>query len=148
MTQWHNEYGDKLLRATAAALLSVLGIAAALDWQAREVSRRTGLKVKLSAEGVADNLPDGVRTCVYRVVQEALLNAARHAGAKSVDIHVKQDSNSLEVSVRDDGSGFDAKRVRGLGLLGMEERVREVGGVLRVDSEPDKGTTVFARIPL
>lgn len=130
------------------SMLDDLGLAAALDWQAREVSRRTGLKVKLSAEEVSDNLPDNIKTCVYRVVQEAQLNAARHAQAKTVEVTVKQQDAFLLVTIKDDGTGFDAKNVRGLGMLGMEERVREAGGALTVDSQTGKGTTISAKIPM
>jgi signal transduction histidine kinase len=129
------------------SMLDDLGLTAALDWQAREASRRTGLKVKVSAEGVTDDLPDSIRTCVYRVVQEALQNAARHAQAKTVQIELKQSDCSLIVMVRDDGLGFQPLSSRGLGILGMQERVREAWGILRIDSAPGGGTTVFAEMP-
>jgi signal transduction histidine kinase len=130
------------------SMLDDLGLSAAIQWQAREVSRRTGLAVKVSAEAEADDLPEGLSICLYRVAQEALQNAARHAQAKTVQIELKQELGRLILSVRDDGVGFDAANVRGLGTVGMEERLRQVGGILRVTSQPGKGTAVIAEVPL
>ena len=109
-------------------MLDDLGLIPALEWQAREVSRRSSLKVKVQAENVQDSLPDAIRTCVYRIVQEALHNASRHSGAKSAVVGVRQTAGELELTVQDDGSGFDPNTTRGLGLLGMEERVKQLGG--------------------
>jgi signal transduction histidine kinase len=130
------------------SMLDDLGLTAAIQWQAREVSRRTGLAVKVSAEAEADDLPEGLSICLYRVAQEALQNIARHAQAKTVHIELKQNPGRLVLSVRDDGVGFDAEHVRGLGTVGMEERLRQIGGVLRVTSQPGQGTTVVAEVPL
>jgi signal transduction histidine kinase len=124
------------------SMLDDLGLIPALEWQAREVSRRTGMKVEVSAENVPDSLPDGVRTCVYRVVQEALHNVSRHSGAKSATITVRDQAGALLLSVTDDGRGFDPERTRGLGLLGMEERIRQLGGHFEVESAPGKGTSL------
>jgi signal transduction histidine kinase len=130
------------------SMLDDLGLIAALGWQAREVSRRTGLKVDLVADDVPDELPDEHKTCVYRVVQEALHNASRHAGARNVRIVVCQDSDHLSLTVQDDGKGFDTRAVRGLGLLGMEERVKHLGGIFHIGSEPGQGTTLTVNLPL
>jgi signal transduction histidine kinase len=130
------------------SMLDDLGLTAAIQWQAREVSRRTGLAVKVSAEAVADDLPEGLSICLYRVAQEALQNVVRHAQAKTVHIELKQDRDRLTLSVHDDGIGFDAENVRGLGTVGMEERLRQIGGVFRVTSQPGKGTTVVADVPI
>jgi signal transduction histidine kinase len=125
-----------------------LGLAAAIQWQAREVSRRTGLAVKVSAETVSENLPEEVSICLYRITQEALQNVARHAQAKTVQIELKQNPDRLVLSVQDDGIGFEAAKVRGFGTVGMEERLRQVGGVLRITSQPGKGTTLVAEVPI
>ncbi len=130
------------------SMLDDLGLTAAIQWQAREVSRRTGLAVRVSAEAKADDLPEGLSLCLYRVAQEALQNIARHAQAKTVHIELKQKLDRLLLSVHDDGIGFDAENVRGLGTVGMEERLRQIGGVLRVTSQPGKGTTVVAEAPI
>ena len=77
------------------SMLDDLGLTAAIQWQAREVSRRTGLAVKVSAEAEADDLPEGLSICLYRVAQEALQNIARHAQAKTVHIELKQEPGRL-----------------------------------------------------
>ncbi len=130
------------------SMLDDLGLIPALEWQAREVARRSGIKVTVAAENVPDALPDELRTCIYRVVQEALHNMARHSGANSAVVTVRQDDGSLFLSVEDDGRGFDSERKRGLGTLGMEERVRQLGGRLEVRSAPGKGTTLSVTLPI
>ena len=130
------------------SMLDDLGLIPALEWQAREVSRRSGVKVKVSDENVPDTLPDAVRTCIYRLVQEALHNVAAHSGAKNVVVNVRRENSSLILRVEDDGSGFDSARTRGMGLLGMEERVRQLGGRLEIHSEPGKGTRLRASLPI
>jgi signal transduction histidine kinase len=130
------------------SMLDDLGLIPALEWQAREVSRRSGMKVSVKAENVADSLPDEMRTCIYRVVQEALHNVFRHSGAKSALVTVHQDDRALFLSVEDDGSGFDPEKSRGLGMLGMEERVRQLGGHLEIQSTPGKGTALRVTLPI
>jgi len=130
------------------SMLDDLGLAAALDWQGREVSKRTGILVNTVEENVSDNLPEEHKICIYRIVQEALNNCSKHAYAKSVRVVVRQEMNYLRVSIEDDGKGFDARRVRGLGLVGMNERVSQLGGVLQVDSDPTRGTRLRIDLPL
>jgi signal transduction histidine kinase len=130
------------------SMLDDFGLIPALNWHAREMSKRTGLHVRISADEMADDLPDEHKTCIYRVVQEALNNALRHASARNLSIILKNEGGCVIFSVRDDGTGFDKRFVRGLGLLGMEERVRRLGGQLRIDSEMGRGTTISAELPL
>ena len=130
------------------SMLDDLGLVPALQWQAREVSRRTGVKVKVAAETVADDLPDEYRTCIYRTVQEAVNNAARHAQATTVRVDARQQEGSIRVSIQDDGGGFDTTHVKGMGILGMEERVKRLGGFFRIDSERGGGTIVSLLLPL
>ena len=130
------------------SMLDDLGLVPALEWQAREVSKRTGLRVHVSAEDGAGELPDELKTCIYRVVQEALHNCARHSQARSVKVVVEQEPNRILLTVEDDGHGFDARRVRGLGLVGMEERVNHLGGSFAVRSQPGTGTKVAVELPL
>src|SRR5664279_4238255 len=105
------------------SMLDDLGLVPALQWQAREVSKRAGVWVKVTAEMVPDDLPEEHKTCIYRIVQEALHNCTQHAAARNVEVTVRQDTGGLTLSIRDDGRGFDARHERGMGLLGMEERV-------------------------
>jgi len=130
------------------SMLDDLGLVAALEWQAREISRRGNMEVEVTSEAVSEELPDEHKTCVYRVVQEALNNAGRHAGAAHARVHVRQAGGKLEVSVEDDGKGFDPVTTKGLGLLGMEERVKRLGGKLTIHSQPGKGTALKAELPL
>jgi signal transduction histidine kinase len=114
----------------------------ALRWQARETSRISGLRVDIAADETCDELPDEYKTCIYRIVQEALHNITRHVEAQvvriNVHIDVTQGAESLLLTIQDDGHGFDT-RERGLGLLGIEERVANLGGSFRVESQPGKG---------
>jgi len=132
------------------SMLDDLGLGSAIQWQARQFSKHTGIPVNASVENVPADLPDRHRTCVYRFVQEALTNCAKHAQAKTIEVSVRSQDDQLGVVVRDDGIGFDpaAKRGCGLGLIGLEERVRELGGEICLRSQPNAGTTVAAKIPI
>jgi len=132
------------------AMLDELGLIPALQWQGREHSRRTGIPVSLEVQGEVDSLPEEYRTCVYRVIQETLTNIARHASARQIIIGVEARQGVLSISVKDDGVGFDtrARGRRGLGLLGMTERVKKLGGDLQVVSQPGQGSSILARMPL
>src|SRR5688572_15178630 len=131
------------------SVLDELGLAPALKWQAREFTRRTGVEVKVQIDGNLDNLPDSHRTCIYRVVQEALTNCARHSAASKIRLGLCGGAGAVSVTVEDNGVGFDPKegRGRGLGLLGLDERVRELGGQVHIQSWPSKGTSLRCEIP-
>ena len=130
------------------SMLDDFGLVPALNWHAREMSKRTGLNVRITADPSSGDLPEEHKTCIYRLVQEALNNAARHASARNLQVTVKTERDRVTFSVQDDGSGFDKSSVRGLGLLGMEERVGRLGGKLQIDSRPGRGTTISAELPL
>jgi signal transduction histidine kinase len=130
------------------SMLDDFGLIPALEWQAREVSKRTGLRVHVTARESAAELPDEHKTCIYRVVQEALHNCARHSHARSVKVVVDQEPRKIVLTVDDDGRGFDSGRVRGLGLVGMEERVHHLGGTFRIRSVPGAGTKLAVELPL
>jgi signal transduction histidine kinase len=130
------------------SMLDDFGLAPALRWHAREMAKRTGLHVVVQADDAVDGLPEEHQTCIYRLVQEALNNAARHASARTVEVAVKREGQRVRFTVRDDGAGFDPRFVRGLGLLGMEERVARLGGSVRFDSQPGRGTLVAAELPV
>lgn len=134
-----------LLRPT---MLDDLGLMAALKWLARETSRTSSLQVDVAAEDLADDLPEEHRTCVFRVVQEAVRNASRHAAARHVRIYLKREGQKLSVLVQDDGKGFDTEHAAGLGILGMEERVTRLGGSMKVESARGRGTIVSFELPL
>jgi|HubBroStandDraft_6_1064221.scaffolds.fasta_scaffold02276_6 signal transduction histidine kinase len=129
-------------------MLDDLGLIPALEWQARETSRRSDMEVDVEAGELKENLPDEIKVGIYRLVQEALQNAATHARAKHAQVAVKQAADKVIVEIIDDGEGFDAQRTRGMGILGMEERVRQLRGIFKIDSAPGKGTTVHAELPL
>jgi len=130
------------------SMLDDLGLIPALEWQAREIARRSGIHVKVVAEDAPDVLPDDMRTCVYRVVQEALQNVSRHSRAASAVVTVRQEAGSLLLSVEDDGCGFDPEKTRGLGVLGMQERVRQLGGRFDLQSAPGEGTALRVTLPI
>lgn len=132
------------------AMLDDLGLAPALEWQGRDFSRRSGIPVDVEIDGSVDTLPETHRTCVFRIVQEALTNCARHAKAKHIRVTVHGSSDAISLSVQDDGVGFTPAETSsgGLGLMGIEERARELGGVVRIRSQAGRGTTLQAEIPL
>jgi signal transduction histidine kinase len=134
-----------LLRPT---MLDDLGLIPALKWLAREVSRAGSMSVDIMAESFVDDLPEEHRTCVFRIAQEALRNAARHSGASKARIYVREKDGILRLSVEDDGKGFDPSQERGLGILGMQERVMHLAGTLQVDSRPGKGAIITFELPL
>ena len=130
------------------SMLDDLGLAAALEWQGREVSRRSQIEVAVESESVPEDLPDEYAITIYRLVQEALNNAVRHSGARNAKVVAQKLPGAIVVRVSDDGHGFDAARSRGMGILGMEERVKRLGGTLKVDSQPGKGAMVTAELPV
>lgn len=130
------------------SMLDDLGLVAALDWQAREVAKRSSLTVDIVEKNVSDTLPEEYKTCVYRVVQEALSNCSKHAGAKRVRIIVRQELEKLLLTIEDDGKGFDVHRVRGLGLIGMSERVTHLSGTFEAKSQEGHGTLLRIELPL
>jgi len=131
------------------SMLDDLGLQPALEWHVRDLTRRYGVNVDLIARGDFDVLPDRYRTCVYRAIQEALTNCIRHAEARTIKVNVVGYDDRLDVSVTDDGIGLDAARRRdGLGLRGIEERVRNLQGTMRIRGAIGEGTTLTIRLPL
>ncbi len=129
------------------SMLDDLGLVPALKWQAREVSKHSSMEVNVAAELASDDLPDEYKTCIYRVVQEALNNCSRHAQATRVQVRVQQAPDRLSLSIQDDGRGFDVDQTKGLGLLGIEERVARLGGKCEVHSGSGSGTIVAIDLP-
>lgn len=129
-------------------MLDDLGLVPALQWQAREVTRRAGIHVEIAAEGLPENLPDDLKTCIYRIVQEALHNVMQHAEASAVRVAIRLQEQQIHMSIEDNGKGFSVKSERGMGLLGMEERASHLGGTLTVESHPGAGSTLRVALPV
>jgi two-component system sensor histidine kinase UhpB len=149
-----NQAMDELLNLARQLRPSALddhGLVPAVETQLKRFSARTGIEVRLETQGDPDTLPEVVQTAIYRVAQEALTNVTRHAGATVVELELEQGPAGAELRVRDDGSGFEPGVAKadggGLGLVGMAERARLVGGELDVRSAPGGGTTVTLRVP-
>lgn len=130
------------------SMLDDLGLIPAVQWQAREISRNSNIYVQVLAESIPEDLPDDYKTCIYRIVQEALRNVVRHAQAKSVRINLSLSAEHLLLTIKDDGQGFQPHREKGLGLLGMEERVSHLHGDFRVESRPGEGACIRVELPL
>jgi signal transduction histidine kinase len=132
------------------AMLDQLGLAPALRSHAREFERRTSVSTSIRLEGELDSIPEPHRTCIYRIVQEALSNCARHARASNVNISLQGAPESVSLTVQDDGVGFDVakKSETGLGLIGIAERVRDLDGKLKIDSKPGNGTILEVELPM
>jgi PAS domain S-box-containing protein len=135
------------------ALLDDLGLVPALRWYVERQAQRAGLTARLDA-AVHERLPPALETVCFRLVQEALTNVLRHAGARHVDVLLWREGAAVELTVRDDGAGFDVAEARrraahgaSLGLLGMQERVQLLGGTIDVHSAPGHGTQIRAHFP-
>jgi signal transduction histidine kinase len=134
-------------------ILDNLGLLAALEFLADGVSKRTRLDIRV--EGTAINrLPPGSDTALYRIAQEALNNVVKHARAGRVEIKVWPEAGEVRCSIRDDGIGFDQEALpdrrgdRGLGLIGIQERLHALGGAFYIHSAPGRGTELVVTIPM
>src|SRR6266404_6286393 len=134
-------------------ILDDLGWIPAIRFLAEGISKRANLPIHIEA-AVPGRPPATVETTLYRIVQEALTNAVKHAKASNVWIRAGRENALLCCSIRDDGAGFDIRQVqktpqrKGLGLIAMQERVTAIGGTLQIDSGPGQGTILSIRIPL
>lgn len=137
-----------LVMGLRPSMLDDFGLQPALEWHIRDFRRRYNIRVDLVSRGDLNALPDQHRTCVYRIVQEALTNCARHSQATRVDVSVQYEAGRIEVIVADDGIGVDPDRPRGMGLLGIEERARELSGGLDVSAGDNGGTRLSVTLPI
>jgi two-component system sensor histidine kinase UhpB len=144
----------RLARQLRPASLDDMGLIAAIESQMTRFSQQTGIQAMLHHEGTPDAISEDQQTVIYRVVQEALSNTAQHSDATYVDFDLRVfPSHGVELRVRDNGRGFDSRRAPdgggsgGIGLSGMAERARLVGGELTVTSSPGSGTRVRLYIP-
>ncbi|MGH2461473.1 MAG: sensor histidine kinase [Chloroflexota bacterium] len=141
----------RLVYSLRPPMLSELGLVPTLHWLVHEFETQYQVPARFSAPK-GSRLPEAVEMAIFRLVQEALTNVARHASARSVQVELILEPRRVICVVQDDGRGFDANRVLTtevprLGLLGMRERVRQLGGSLIITSAPDRGTTVRATLP-
>jgi signal transduction histidine kinase len=132
-----------------------LGLGPALQWLCRQFQKKHGLRAEMTSEGSGPSIPDDIQITIFRSVQELLLNAAKHARASSVRVHLAQLPAALRVEVRDDGEGFDASCEAasmddhgGFGLFSIRERLRILGGALGVSSSPGRGAAFTLDVPL
>ena len=131
--------------------LEYLGIATAMTAFCREFSQQQNVKVVFAHDAISRTVPSDISLCLFRVLQEALHNAVKYSGVRHFDAELRESSDAIYLTVRDSGSGFDVKEATkssGLGLISMAERVTLVNGELSIDSQPKRGTTIHARVPL
>ena len=144
----------RFARELRPTVLDDLGLIPALHSYMKAFQAETGIRVSISAPGTVEKVNGDKRTVLYRVAQEALTNTARHAHATQAEVRFEVVDGAVAMRIIDNGKGFQlerlaqARRTRRLGLLGMKERLEMVGGNFEVSSEPGKGTTVLAQIPL
>jgi signal transduction histidine kinase len=132
-------------------VLDDLGLLAAIEWQAQEFEERTGTVCTVDSNLAESAVGRELATAAFRIFQEALTNVARHASAKQVDVRLLREGGTLRLQVRDDGRGItptELRDPRSLGLLGMRERARRLGGTVSVAAATDGGTVVSLSAPL
>jgi signal transduction histidine kinase len=132
------------------SLLDDFGLVPALEWQTQEFERRTSIACEFIANSEAIDLGHDGNTAMYRIVQEALTNITRHANASKVKVDLDAKHDEVSLSIRDNGVGINEENPKGisLGIVGMQERSRMIGGELKIESSPANGTAVRLRIPL
>ena len=139
----------RLAHGLRPSVLDDLGLVAALGRLAESFSALHGIRAELVVTSATGRVPRAVESAVYRIVQEALANVAKHAGAATVDVTLEVTASHLQACVTDDGNGFATNpRCDGVGLSHMRERAVMLGGTFRIDSSPGRGTTVDVGIPL
>jgi signal transduction histidine kinase len=142
----------RLLTALRPSLVDPIGLIPAVRASLDEVAREAGWAVTLTENLEDARLPAVVETSAFRIVQEALANALKHSRTRRVDVDLRRDGDALRITVVDHGVGFEGAPGetpgRGLGLLGMRERARLLGGECAIESAPDRGTRVRVRLPL
>lgn len=144
-----------IARGLRPPLLDEAGLVAALDHHLKSLATRSGVRIDFEAPGNLAELSPALNLTIFRVVQEAVNNALRHAQAAKIHVTIREEPDVLTLSIEDDGVGFDpdavalrAKRGEHLGLLGMTERVHSAGGTIELDSRPGGGSRIHVRIPL
>lgn len=141
---------QRIIRALRPGILDQ-GLVVALEWEAKEFQRRTGIVCNFRSNRSLVDVPKGQGVTVYRVCQEALTNVAKHAAASVVEVQLHRDGDGITLEISDNGRGFDASQsapTDSWGVRGMQERARSHGGWLQIDSTAGRGTTVMLSIPL
>ncbi len=147
------------VRRTAQGLrpriLDDLGLVAAIEWLAEEAEKHGPFTVSVSTTGLENEPPSEAGIALFRITQEALANISKHAGARHVDIGISGSPEAIKIVISDDGKGFLISEKAGgyvsegrMGLIGMEERARLLGGTFALHSEPGKGAQITVRLPL
>ena len=116
----------------------------------REFGQLQQVEIDFQSHDLPTTVPPDISLCLYRVLQEALHNSAKHSGVGHLEVRLWGTSDQIHLTVRDSGVGFDgeaARRSPGLGLISMQERVKLVNGTLSIESQPNRGTTISARVP-
>jgi PAS domain S-box-containing protein len=134
-----------------SAKLEYLGLGPAITGFCREFSQKQRVEVDCSAHDLPSAVPPAVSMNLFRVLQEALHNALKHSGADRFEVRLWGTGDDLQLTIRDCGAGFDSQQMReglGLGLISMQERLEMLHGTLSIESEPNLGTTIHARVPL
>ena len=132
-------------------ILDDLGLVAAIEWQAQEFQKRTGIECVVTSDLKETILDQDLNTAFFRIFQETLTNIIRHAQATRVDVHLQQEESALVLEVKDNGRGISEAELndtRSIGVLGMRERAALLQGELQITGVPGQGTTVTVRIPL
>ena len=126
------------------AVLDDMGLTAAMEWQLKDVEKRFNIQTKFVYNDIPGVLPEKIKTGIFRILQESLTNVARHANATSADVTLTFENNKLELTVKDNGKGFDIGKMsrKTLGILGMKERAAAMNGIYSIESKPGSGTTV------
>jgi signal transduction histidine kinase/ABC-type uncharacterized transport system substrate-binding protein len=134
-----------------SSTLESLGLVPAVGALCKEFTAKQGVKVDLTADEIPRSVDPDLSLCIFRIAQEGLRNLKKHSGAEGAEVDLRMTGDRLEISVRDQGCGFDLSELRqneGLGIRSMEERARLLGGKFEIHSEPGKGTTLEAWVPL
>jgi PAS domain S-box-containing protein len=134
-----------------SAKLQYLGIVGAVKGFCREFGEQQKEEVDFESHDLPSPLSADISLCLFRVLQEALHNSAKHSGVQHFEVRLWGASDEIHLTVRDSGAGFDTEAVkqgRGLGLISMEERVKVLNGIFSIESQPQRGTTIHARVPL
>ena len=161
LKSWREQFRDVLQRLRyfsrdlRPSIVDDLGLLPALEWLTDDLEKQSGIEANLRVVGTQQRLSPEVELLLFRIIQEAISNARRHAEASKIEVCVEFDKGKIVTTIRDNGKGFELPRTLGelsrsgkLGLIGAEERARLLGGSLTVQSEPSKGTTVVIEAPI